>query len=158
RRLERRGEHRRCLDAGDGGGGELVVIPFGPWLPDLPALQNPGATVATNVIPAPASYRPFPDLVAYSAALGARCQGPFAARSSAGTVFTFAGTATALYRLNGTSWIDVTRAAGGAYGCPADAFWSFAQYGDYVIAVNGADAAQVFNMASSSNFAALGGS
>ena len=134
------------------------MIPFGPWLPDLPALQNPGATVATNVIPAPASYRPFPDLVALSAALPARCQGAFAARSSAGTVFTFAGTATALYRLSGTAWADVSRTAGGAYGCPADAFWSFAQYGDFVIAVNGADAAQGFNMASSTNFAALAGS
>jgi len=35
------------------------MIPFGPWLPDRPNLQNPGATVALNVVPMPGGYGPF---------------------------------------------------------------------------------------------------
>jgi hypothetical protein len=31
---------------------EPIKIPFGEWLPDLPDYQNPGVTVAKNVIPA----------------------------------------------------------------------------------------------------------
>lgn len=135
-----------------------MSVPFGEWLPDLPVLSNPGATVATNVIPRATSYGPFSDLVAYSNALSARCQGAISCRSKAGTIFTFAGTATGLFKLNGTSWEDVSRTSGGAYNCPADGFWSFAQFGNLVIATNGADAPQSFNMASSTDFAALAGS
>ncbi len=37
---------------------EWETIPFGDWMPDLPDLYNPGATVARNVFPAERSYRP----------------------------------------------------------------------------------------------------
>ena len=38
------------------------MIPLGEWLPDQPALNNPGATVAKNVTPAARGYRAVKDL------------------------------------------------------------------------------------------------
>lgn len=133
------------------------MIPIGEFRPDLPDLGNPGATRATNVVPAAGSYRPLSGLVPYSDALVARCQGAFATRSFAANVFNFAGDADRLYHLDGTSWTDVTRAEGGPYGTPADGGWSFGQFGDLVIAVNGVDAPQKWNLGSSAAFSALGG-
>jgi hypothetical protein len=44
------------------------------------------------------------------------------------------------------------------YAVPAANQWQFAQLGSVVVAVNGADAVQAYTLASSTNFAALGGS
>ncbi|MBX6322656.1 MAG: hypothetical protein IRY94_12565, partial [Rhodospirillaceae bacterium] len=134
-----------------------MIVPFGDYRPDLPALDNPGVTVARNVIPGPASYRPLAGPVPYSGALPGRCQGAFAAQDAAGNVVNFAGTATGLYRLSGTGWTEVTRATGGPYATPADGAWRFAQFGRLVIAVNGVDAPQKWTLGSSTGFAALGG-
>lgn len=134
-----------------------MIVPIGAYLPDLPALDNPGATVALNVVPGPSSYRPLASLSAQSDPLPAPCQGAFAARDAAGNVANFAGTATGLYRLSGMSWIDVTRASGGAYATPADGAWRFAQFGPLVIAVNGVDAPQKWLLGQSAAFEALAG-
>lgn len=40
---------------------ENVKVPFGEWLPDLPAMENPGAIEALNVIPSENSYIPWGD-------------------------------------------------------------------------------------------------
>lgn len=135
-----------------------MLIPIGEWLPDLPPLGNPGALEAKNVQPRAQSYAPFRALQAYSGALGGRALGYFTARSLAGVTTVFAGTATKLYALTGssTSWSDVSRTVGGAYA--ADEHWTFNQFGDYVTAWNGVDAPQVYQLGVSSNFAALGGS
>ena len=44
------------------------MIPFGEWLPDQSDLQNPGSTVAKNVLPAARGYRPFASLTELSGA------------------------------------------------------------------------------------------
>ena len=131
---------------------------FGPWTPDIPALGNPGTSDAKNVIPASKGYRPFRAINAYSGALTARCQGAWGGKDNAGTSHAYSGDATKLYLLNGSTWDDATRLAGGAYSTPADAQWRFVKYGTAVIAVNGADAPQSITIASGTNFAALGGS
>ena len=77
----------------------MAIIPFGEYLPDLPALGNPGATVAKNVIPHLAGYKPLSSLVTFSGALTARCQGAFSAIDTAGVTNVYAGDATSLYRL-----------------------------------------------------------
>src|SRR5215470_4601310 len=117
------------------------MIPIGAWQPDLPDFENPGALEAKNVIPDAAGYRPLPSLVAAGALLGAmdaRVQGAILARGQGGAIANFAGTAGKLYRWDnaGLTWTDVSRTAGGAYGTAADGGWSFAQFGDLVIAVN----------------------
>jgi hypothetical protein len=137
---------------------KLDRIAAGEWLPDLPDLANPGALEAKNVIPWKDSYKPFNDLNALSVnALGARCQGAYFARDNDGNVYNFAGDATKLYLLQSTSYSDVTRVSGGAYATPSDGDWEMTQWGSTVIAVNGADAAQVITLGNPA-FTALGGS
>src|SRR5690606_6638888 len=72
----------------------------------------------------------------------------------------FAGTAEKLYRLNtaGGAWEDVSKA--GDYSTSTDPLdvWSFASFGERVIATNFTDPVQSFVMGSSTDFADLGGS
>lgn len=135
-----------------------MLIPFGEWLPDLPSVNNPGATIAKNVIPAGMHYEQFPGLDIYSGALNARPQGAFTARDIDGTVFNFAGNATKLYLRSMTTYNDVTRSSGGAYSTGTDEQWNFTQFGRQVYATNFDDALQSFTMGTSTNFAALAGS
>jgi len=121
-----------------------LQIPFGEWLPDLPATQLTdsrsgvtGVVTATNVIPDEKSYRPFPALVTFSTSLGARCQGGVIATDPAGVNYNYAGDASALYRLTTQTFSAATRAIGGAYTTAADDYWEFANWGNTVIGVNG---------------------
>ena len=134
------------------------MIPVGPWAPDTPDFQNAGSTEALNVIPAAASYRPFPSFGSISSALSARAQGAIFARKADGSGVIFAGDATKLYRLSATTFSDVSRVTGGAYACPADGRWSFLQFGPNILTFNGFDIPQSFNIEADANFSALGGS
>lgn len=138
----------------------MPLIAFAPYLPDLPPRDNPGALEAKNVIPKIGSYGPFPDFTANTDALTARCQGAFSCRDLAGNVHNFAGDATKLYKLasSGLTWSDVSRTVGGAYAVDTANGWSFTQFGNYVIAVNGTDVPQYFQLGVSTNFALLTGS
>lgn len=130
-------------------------FPFGEYKPDFPGLDNDGVLLAQNVIPGDGCYRPFPALTAYSSALTARCRGGFTARDvTAGAIHLFAGDATKLYHLTGTTptWDDVSH---DTYG--ADRLWWFCQFGDLVIATNGVDDPVSYTMGSSTDFAALAG-
>lgn len=55
------------------------------------------------------------------------------------------------------SWDDISQTAT-TYGATATAPWSFAQFGEYIIAANENDDPQVFNLGVSTEFADLGGS
>lgn len=135
-----------------------TFVPFGEWLPDLPNFQNPGATVAKNVIPDIRSYRPFPSQSVYSTSLGSQCRGLGVARDSGGTYYDYAGDASALYVLTSLSWSNVSRTVGGAYTMADDEFWEFTQFGQLVIGVNGLGDDPQAITAGAANFAALGGS
>lgn len=136
----------------------IAFLPVGSWEPDRADFLNGGALTALNVIPAADSYRPFPSLSGVASALTARAQGAFYARKADGSSIAFFGDATKLYMLSGGTVSDVSRLAGGAYATPSDGYWQFVQFGALVIAVNGADVAQKFNIDSAANFSALGGS
>ncbi|OAE37642.1 hypothetical protein [Agrobacterium tumefaciens] len=129
---------------------------FGEWMPDRGLLNNPGATEAKNVVAVGDDYAPVETVTEETSALPAECLGKFGCYDKNGNPFTFAGTATKLYRLVGTAWTDVSKAAG--YNTTGDNRWRFAQFGDYVVATNYIDAMQVFNMSSSTLFADLTGS
>lgn len=133
-------------------------IDFGPWLPDLPDNQNPGLTVATNVLPDTVAYKAFNDLTASTDALTGRAKGLYGTFTKSGASRIFAGDETKLYRLSSGAWDDATRTSGGAYATATDGWWDFATFGDLCIAVNGVDAPQKFDMSSATDFAALGGS
>lgn len=131
------------------------MIPLGEWLPDLPARDNPGATEARNVTPEAWGYGPWRELGAVTDALSDRCLGAAAAKAPDGTVLTVAGTETRLYRLNSTSWSDVSKGA-----TPTDyaagTRWNFALFDDLFIGTNYEDAVQKWTLGSSSSFSDLG--
>jgi len=131
------------------------MIPFGEFLPDLPDFQNPGATIADNVIPTPQGYRELKALAAYSTTpLTARCQGTFAGQSSAGVVTLFAGDASKLYKLEGKAFT----ATDSGFSTAEDAVWAFGQFGNTMIATNYSDAPQKFTLGTSTEWEDLGGS
>ncbi len=116
-------------------------IPLGEWLPDLPALENPGALIAKNCIPDLTSYRPLRAPDAFTAALDAKARGGVWARDQEGSVSFFAGTKQNLYRLKGTAWTSLTPATPYSAGK-----WSFEQFGNRVIACDIAKKPQFFDL------------
>jgi hypothetical protein len=129
-----------------------MQIPFGEWLPDQPEHNNPGANVANNVYFARQSYKRFPSLVNYSTnTISTDSRGAGSFRDNSNTVFNFVATNTDLYQLDGGTF---TSRKGSLTGGNTD-FWTFTQFGNYVIASNGVDAPQYYLMGTSTNFADL---
>jgi hypothetical protein len=133
---------------------QLVQLDFGEWLPDLPELDNPGCITAQNVIPAGASYQPFPSSNIYSSnALTARAQGAVATKDTAGVTVNIAGDASKLYKLSSTVFSNISKTGGYATG--TDERWSFTRFGNLVIATNYNDNIQSFTLGGTA-FADLG--
>lgn len=137
--------------------------PFPPWQPDISdQVPNVSADVV-NVLPRNDGWGPFPSFVPFTQPLpgGRACRGFFYARNPDGSVATFAGSADAkLWQLNVNTltWTDVSR-SGGTYGALATTRnWSFVQFNNFVLAVQGNDNPQVFNLSSPATFTDLGGS
>ena len=134
-----------------------MQVPFAEWLPDLPDHANPGSTQAKNVYPAVNSYRPWRDIVnASSNGLDARCQGASAFKSDSGVVSVFAGDNTKLYKFVSNAFVDASGST--TFTCPVDSYWDFIKFGEAVIAFNGTDTTQAWDLDSSTDFANLAGS
>lgn len=127
-----------------------IIISFGSWLPDLPALSNPGALEAKNVIPAAQSYRPFPGLLTQSDALNGRVLGAFAAKDNSGNAYHYAGTSNKLYEVRN---MTATDKSGTAYSTASDDVWESAQFGSDVIFTNYTDPVQSLTAGGGGNFA-----
>ena len=129
-----------------------MQIPFGEWLPDQPEHGMKGANVATNVYHALGSYKRFPSLVSYSnnnIVKNAKGAGSF--RDNANNIFNFVATKTDIFQLaSGTFTSRKSGLTGGE-----DDFFTFTQFGNYVIASNGVDQPQYYLMGTSTNFANL---
>jgi|TARA_R100000808_G_scaffold24404_1_gene56148 hypothetical protein len=129
-----------------------MQIPFGEWLPDQPEYLNPGATTANNVYYAQNSYKRFPSLVNYSSNnIGADSRGAGSFRDNAGNVYNFVAKNTDIYQLDGGTF---TSRKGSLTGGNTD-YFTFTQFGNYIIASNGVDAPQYYLMGTSTNFANL---
>lgn len=112
---------------------------FAEYTPDLPALNNPGATVATNVKPAANSYLPFMALATDTDALNGQCLGAIAVKDADGVVYNFAGDATKLYSLSSGSHSDISGSSA-PYAATSDSgTWEFTKWGESVLCVNGTD-------------------
>ena len=72
----------------------------------------------------------------------------------------FAGTSTRLFKLNNTdfSWTDVSKGGLAYPALSSFEHWQFAQFGNFVVAVQANTVPQVFDISSGSAFADLGGS
>lgn len=87
------------------------MIDFGPWRPDLPALDAPGLTDVVGAVPDVASWEPQPGLVPFTGPMDNRCIGAFSAIGRDGASYWFAGTRFNLYTINAqtSSWSNVSR-------------------------------------------------
>ncbi len=132
------------------------TIPFGEWLPDLPANGNPGSIVAKNVIPSINSFAGLRSLLPFTNALAGACKGLFWMNDKNGNIVNMAGDPLTLYKLdsNGSSWVDVSKAGG----YTAGGYWEFAKFGERVIATNGGDPVQKFDVGTDTAFSDLAGS
>ena len=129
-----------------------MQVPFGEWLPDQPEHGKQGANVATNVYHAANTYKRFPSLVAYSSnTTSTDSKGAGSFRDNSNTVYNFVATRTNIYQLTSGAFTSRKASLTGDH----DDFWTFTQFGEYVIASNGVDAAQYYLMGTSTNFAAL---
>jgi len=132
-----------------------MQIPFGEWLPDQPDHLNPGATVATNVYHAQSSYKPVKGLVAYSGTSNVtqNAKGAGSFRDNTNTVFTFVGTKDNIYKLTSGTFASV-KGSLTISGGDTD-FFTFTQFGQYVVASNGVNPPMYYLMGTSTNFATL---
>ena len=129
-----------------------MQIPFGEWLPDQPDHKQQGATVATNVYHTANTYKRFPSLVDYSSnTTSTDSKGAGSFRDNSNTVYNFVATRTNLYQLASGAFTSRKASLTGDH----DDFWTFTQFGEYVIASNGVDAVQYYLMGTSTNFANL---
>jgi len=132
-----------------------MMLPFGEYLPDLPDFQNPGATVAKNVVPLVNSYGCLNDLNVLSDALDARSRGAISIRDKDGNGLTYAGNETKLYGLSDGAFTDYSKVGG--YSTGDGEVWEFIKWGEDVIGTNFADTPQTIT-AGGTTFADLGGS
>lgn len=124
------------------------ILPFGEWLPDMPAFGNPGTVNVLNVIPlTQGSYGPFKAPQPYAAPLSAAVQGAYTYRDPTGVVYNFVGTATDLYlqATGATDFANVSKTAGVYTTDQAfDGFWQFTSFGSLVLATNYNDPIQQY--------------
>jgi len=127
------------------------IVEFGEWLPDQAGITG-SIQEAYNVVPQAVGYGPFPELVELSGAASENLNNVFATKFG-GTTTLFAGGFTKLFKYNSTTLAlaDVSK-SGGYTGTNR---WTFAQYGPSLIAANGVNKLQVWNLASSTAFADL---
>lgn len=138
----------------------MPILSFGEYRPDVSDYQGQHSRTILNVMPRGDGYGPFLDFVAFTSALPAPCRGYFYARKNDGSISVFAGTATKLYSLNNTdgSWGDVSKSGGAYSALSGSAQWQFAQFNNFVFAVQANVPVQVFDLTTPSTFTDLAGS
>lgn len=138
----------------------MPKVLFGSYQPDIASVDTQNSSYVHNVIPNASGYGPIYDLLTFADPLPARNLGAIGVIDDDNTAHIFAGTSTKLYKLDSTTreWEDVTRASGGNYSVADRDYWSFALFGQNVVAVVNGNAPQVYTLGSSTDFAALGGS
>ncbi len=137
----------------------MPLLAAGEYRPDVSDYEGQATRNILNVLPRGDGYGPFPAFSPYTSALPAACRGAFYALKSDGTVVTFAGTGTKLYKLNNTNftWSDVSLGGGTYSALTSTAQWQFAQTGNLVFATQANAVLQVFDLSSATAFSnALG--
>lgn len=126
-------------------------ITFGEWLPDQPGLVG-ALTVAKNVFPKAVGYGPFPESVEFSGDASEDLNAVVAARSTDGDTKVIAGGFTKLFLLDATD-LSLDNISGATYNSSFS--WKFTQFGNTLIAANGANTLQAYDLTTTGNFAVL---
>lgn len=136
-------------------------IAFPAFEPDKASANPNAAPWILNALPRADGWGPMPSQQEISAALIGDCRGAWSFQKNDGTWVTFIWTTTKAYRLNPTdnTWTDVTRSSGGDYAVPLNNQVVARKFGPYVVAANGYDVLQVFDIEGvTTRFSALAGS
>ena len=133
------------------------MVPFGEYKPDLADYEGKATKNIVNAVPQGDGYAPAFDFSVLTSALHGPCLGSFYALKSDGSVSIFAGTSTGLYKLNNIdqTWANISVVYPAV---PNNRNWSFEQFNNLVIAVQGNIVPQVYDLSASTYFADLGGS
>ena len=129
-------------------------ITFGEWTPDQPSITN-GLRRAENVYSKMVGYGALPTVVDYSASASENLNNVVAGKTTAGATTVFAGGSTKLFKLDSGDLSLDNVSKSGNYTTPTDQRWKFTQFGNVIVAANGFDKLQGFNLNSSSLFANL---
>jgi hypothetical protein len=128
-------------------------ITFGEWLPDQPSVT--GALMrADNVYSRAIGYGGIPSAVDYTQAASEPLNNVVAGKNPDGSTTIFAGSQTNLYKLDTTD-MSLDDVSGATYATPVDQRWRFTQFGNRVIAANGADKLQGWLLGTSTAWANL---
>ncbi len=135
-----------------------TMVPFASWAPDISDLNGQFTRSIENVLPRADGYGPFLGHVSFTSALAAVCRGYFFARNE-DILVVFAATIDRIYQLDNTdlTWTDVSQGGSAYTAISANENWQFAQFNNLVIAVQGNEDPQVFDLTSSTAFADLAG-
>ena len=129
----------------------LSRITLGEWTPDQPGLTT-GLQRAENVYSRANGYGPVATAVNYSNNASENLNSVVAGRTSVNTVKVFAGSDTKLYELDPASLdLDDISKTGG-YSTPPGQRWKFTQFGEVLIAANGSNKIQGYNLNTSTTF------
>ena len=124
-------------------------IEWGEWLPDQPALGNPGVLLAKNVIPTAGGYENAIDAV--TTTIDRRPYPPFGTGpvlgawwvvNTSGLGISILAAGDHLYRLTADRWLEVSK-AGGYSGVTR---WEAAVLGDNMVLVNGVSTPQILTL------------
>ena len=126
-------------------------LTFGEWLPDQPGVIG-ALTQAKNVFPKAVGYGAFPQAVDISNDASEDLNSIFAARDSSGNTRVFAGGFTKLFLFD-SSTTNLDDVSGTTYSSNFD--WRFTQFGNTLIAANGDDTLQAYDLTGSGDFADL---
>lgn len=129
------------------------MIEFGEYAPDRSVFDPTACNTIQNVLPQAKSWGPFPSYQAFTQPLPERPQGAILANFENGQYFIFVGSKTKLWRFDtGTlGWDDVSGPSA-PFNTPDAACWSFAQFGDWIIATNSVDPVQYFDVRTPTTF------
>ncbi|WP_375676028.1 hypothetical protein, partial [Bartonella sp. CL42QHWL] len=132
-------------------------FPVADYRPDVAVVNGSFTDSLVNVLPADGGYIPMPSAMVVSHALEEKPLGSIAFRSGNG-VKIIVGGKQKLYSYDSQTkgWKDISQ-SGVTYHAHEDNQWSFALFGQRIIAVNKNDKPQVFNTHSSERFEDLGG-
>ncbi len=138
----------------------MPLLPFGEFRPDVADYEGQHTKNILNVVPRGDGYGPFPAFTSYTNALTTQCFGFFYALKNDGSIAIFAGTSTRLWLLDNTTqtWTDVSKGGSAYTTLPSTGQWQFAQFNNYVIAVQQNVNPQVYNLATPTTFDDLAGS
>ncbi|CAK01470.1 hypothetical protein [Bartonella tribocorum] len=135
----------------------MVYFPIADYRPDVAVVNGSFTDTLVNVLPADGGYIPMPSAMVVSHPLEEKPLGCIAFRSGDG-VKIIVGGKQKLYSYDSQTkgWKDISQ-SGVMYQANEDNQWSFALFGESIIAVNKNDKPQIFKVRSSERFEELGG-